>query len=365
MKKVSLTIYLFLLNFIPSISFSININEISNIYDSMEFVMNSINFENITITSDIPYNLVLQTIQKHCPETVISQAISELWSLNQFSNYYPNKPNAKDSLPDKFNTVKWLIINQKKDNEYDYCKNSYLLFSTLKAVHELYTENSDAESSENKETTAQENKKSHNSATDKKSDFTFIHNTDWLPDNAKTTFSKSTEMYLQKIMANLVNDNILNKNDLNILNNKIQVAYQQTCDFTEWTFRAVKDLESGEYTFKDINLIIAYCEKNNTSERQNLHIQQILAHELGHYIYYFKDQNPSEFIKICRNNGEMSCTQEWFVSDYSQELPEEDYAESFAFWYLYGPNWKFGNQYGIIAYEPLFKKFEYFKILFG
>ena len=273
------------------------------------------------------------------------------------------KFDEKESIDD---SIKDIISEQKQENVYKYCKDSYLLFSILKTTQDLYSWEKDVKKNTNtKDTTTETSKtESHNSATTKKLDFTFIHNTDWLPNDAKKSFSESSENYLQEILADLVDINILDKNDLKILNNKIEVTYQQSCNITEWSFRVIRNKQSWEYTFKWIKLIIAYCERNNTPARQKRHVQQILAHELGHYIYFFKDKNPSKFSEICWDNGKINCLPEEFVSNYATKSKEEDYAESFAYWYLYNTDWSWDNQHGAAPDNPINKRARYFEELF-
>jgi hypothetical protein len=155
----------------------------------------------------------------------------------------------------------------------------------------------------------------------------------------------------------------LDKNDLKTLNNKIEVTYLQSCDITEWSFRVVRNKQTWEYSFKWIKLIIAYCEKNNTPERQKRHVQQILAHELWHYIYFFKDDNPSKFSEICWDNGKLNCLPQEFVSNYATKSHEEDYAESFAYWYLYNTDGSDG-QHGAAPDNPINRRARYFEELF-
>jgi hypothetical protein len=126
-----------------------------------------------------------------------------------------------------------LIISQKKDNQYKYCKDSYLLFSILKTTQELYTGEKESKKTPTKTSENKTNSESHNSAKTKKLDFTFTHDTSGLPNNVKKSFSESSENYLQEILADLVDINILDKNDLKTLNNKIEVTYLQSCDITE------------------------------------------------------------------------------------------------------------------------------------
>ena len=368
MKKIWWIIPIFLLSLIPFFSFSANINSINNIFDAINYIKNTINFNNITIKSYVPYTDVQNAIKKYCPKTAVDQANKELQPLKEARTSYLNKPWIDKSLSDRFDLVKDIISEQKQENVYKYCKDSYLLFSILKTTQDLYSWEKDAKkNTDTKSTTTQTSKtetESHNSAPTKKLDFTFIHNTDWLPNDAKKSFSESSEIYLQEILADLVDINILDENDLKILNNKIEVTYQQSCDITEWSFRVVRNKQSWEYTFKWIKLIIAYCEKNNTPARQKRHVQQILAHELWHYIYFFKDKNPSKFSEICWDNWKMNCLPEEFVSNYATKSKEEDYAESFAYWYLYNTDWSWDNQHGAAPDNPINRRARYFEELF-
>ena len=365
MKKIWQIIPIFLISLTPFFSFSAKINSINNIFDAINYIKNTINFGNITIKSYVPYSDVQNAIKKYCPKTSVDQANKELQPLKEARTSYLNKPWIDKSLSDRFDLVKDIISEQKQENVYKYCKDSYLLFSILKTTQDLYSWEKD--SKKNTNTTTQTSKaetESHNSASSKKLDFTFIHNTNWLPDDAKKSFSESSENYLQAILADLVDINILDKNDLKTLNNKIEVTYLQSCEITEWSFRVVRNKQTWEYTFKWIKLIIAYCEKNKTPERQKRHVQQILAHELGHYIYFFKDKNPSKFSEICWDNGKINCLPEEFVSNYATKSKEEDYAESFAYRYLYNTAWSSDNQHGAAPDNPINRRARYFENLF-
>ncbi len=363
MKKIWWIIPLCLLGFAPLYTFWISVNNVNNIFDAVEFIKQSINFDNITIQSDVPYDLLQNVIKKRCPQSAVQQAEKELEPLKEVWISYLNKPGINKSLSDRFDMVKWLIISQKKDNQYKYCKDSYLLFSILKTTQELYTGEKESKKTPTKTSENKTNSESHNSAKTKKLDFTFTHDTSGLPNNVKKSFSESSENYLQEILADLVDINILDKNDLKTLNNKIEVTYLQSCDITEWSFRVVRNKQTWEYSFKWIKLIIAYCEKNNTPERQKRHVQQILAHELWHYIYFFKDDNPSKFSEICWDNGKLNCLPQEFVSNYATKSHEEDYAESFAYWYLYNTDGSDG-QHGAAPDNPINRRARYFEELF-
>lgn len=59
---------------------------------------------------------------------------------------------------------------------------------------------------------------------------------------------------------------------------------------------------------------------------------ELIYHEMGHHVWWYKDKDPSRFSLLCRTaDGDRNkrCSSEDFVSEYAQTLPEEDYAESF------------------------------------
>ena len=381
MKNLKLILPLWLLALLPMCVFGDGIPEIKNIFQAVDYIKTTINFDNITIKSTVPYTEVQNAIQKFCPKAAVDQAKKEIVPLNEVRTSFLNKPGINQSLSDRFDLVKWLISEQKQNNEYKFCKDSYLFFSILKTTQDLYTWEKDwknkkiitnqnkVEITQNVQTSAKQTKSNtstslHGTA-QSRINFNFIHDVSGLPNDAKSTFKESTEKYLQEIMADLVNINILDEDDLKVMNNKIKVNYQQNCEITEWAFRVIRNKQTWKYTFKEIWLIISYCDKNNTSERQKRHVQQILAHELWHYIYFFKDKNPSKFSEICWDNGKMNCLPQEFVSNYAKKSQEEDYAESFAYRYLYntdGSSWD--NDHGAAPDNPINKRARYFEDLF-
>jgi len=365
-----------LIGLAPIVSFATELSDIKNIFQAVDFIKDAIKFDDITIKSAVPYEAVQDAIQKYCPKSAVDQAKAEAIPLNEVWSDYLNKPNINKSLSDRFDMVKWLIAEQKQENTYKYCKDSYLLFSILKTTQDLYSWEKDSKKTSTSKTTStkttQTATKTSNSETVTmhgvaydRMYFTFVHDTAWLPKEARDSFYQSTDKYLHEIMYDLVNIGILDENDLKTMNYKIKVTYQQSCEITEWAFRVIRNKQTGKVTFKEIELIIAYCDKNNTPERQKRHVQQILAHELWHYIYFFKDKNPSNFSEICWDNGKMNCLPQDFVSNYATKSQEEDYAESFAYWYLYSTDDNSSDGgHGSAPDNPINRRARYFEDLF-
>ena len=337
MKKFKIFIPI-ILWIIPCVTFWGRITKNSTIFDIMDFVKETIKFDSITIETNVPYSLVQDAIDKYCPTEAIDDAKTSVKSLtNARSNLNTN--DQKKALSERFNLLKKTIQDTNETDAYRYCKQSYLYFTLLKVTQELYNWDRVVSTTNTKtvqkatETKQTITNPTHGSAKNNLN-FKFNHDTSGLPANIRNNFYLDTEEYLQNTIADLFEKNILNDSDIQKLNGKINVTYLQTCKTTEWDFRASRNKSTGKYTFKEINLIIAYCDTNNTAQKHQRHVQQILAHELWHYIYFFKDNNPSAFSEICRNNGKINCLSSEFVTNYARKSPEEDYAESFAYWYL-------------------------------
>ena len=83
---------------------------------------------------------------------------------------------------------------------------------------------------------------------------------------------------------------------------------------------------------------IPLCDSYQYIDQLNTQVKKLLLHELGHYIYYFKDKSTNAFESLCRSSDGKTtknvCTSDEFVSAYAQTSTEEDYAETFSRWAL-------------------------------
>ena len=114
MKKIWLFISLSLLSLAPLCTFSAGVKSINNIFDAVEFIKKAVKFDDITIKSDVPYDLVQGAIRDYCPQSAVDQAAKELVPLKEARVAYLDNPNINKSLSDRFDMVKWLILEQKK-----------------------------------------------------------------------------------------------------------------------------------------------------------------------------------------------------------------------------------------------------------
>ena len=324
-KWLLATLLLWLLT-VPYLTFWVNTN--SNIFEIYQLIENTLKLKTATLTTNIPYSTIKEAFEKSCPTEAIADAKKDLPTLKDAWGTSVST-NKNKVLKERFETIKELIIWTKKNNQQEFCKQQYILFSLLETTQELYNWKKTLTVPKKTVITKEEE---HSSANYKQ--FTFKHDPSWLPSSVRYSFSKATEKYLQSTLADMLVRHILDDNDIKTLNNRINVSYVQSCEVTEGNFRAVKNLSTNKVTFKDITLIISYCSSNNTAQRNERHTRQILSHELWHYIYFFKDKNPSSFSEICWNKWQINCLPSEFVSKYATKSVEEDYAESFAYWYL-------------------------------
>jgi hypothetical protein len=95
--------------------------------------------------------------------------------------------------------------------------------------------------------------------------------------------------------------------------------------------KKVSDLEGNvvDLSLERVVLYVNVCYQEYVVDQMEQIVKDLMYHELSHYIYYFKDSNPSEFEAICRQNDKrkLMCGESAFPSSYAMSMDEEDYAE--------------------------------------
>lgn len=147
-----------------------------------------------------------------------------------------------------------------------------------------------------------------------------------------------SEMQVNMTLQGLLEKDVLNTEDLANLDNKISIKYVLGCDKTKGSYTIQQSINTNNHTtttaLENIILNVNICFDYSYIKNLPSYIQQITAHELGHYVYYFKDTHPQSFEQKCRKGNKMICQKKGFISKYAQTWPKEDYAESFAHRYL-------------------------------
>jgi hypothetical protein len=145
-------------------------------------------------------------------------------------------------------------------------------------------------------------------------------------------------------LIKLVQDNIFSSWEIPDIIKKTVVNFSERCDFihglteVEIITRYPENIMSTWLTYIQYNINVCNDSSYLASEIDK-HLQSLIVHELWHYHYYLKNKNVSNFDSICWDNIwtpqlRNKCTRNDFVSDYSMWNNEEDYAETFQFWYL-------------------------------
>lgn len=315
--------------------------QFDTIIEAQTFIEDNLSFDEIQITNPFPYSVVYSLLDQGCGKSDQHEQISKLKSIwgQNLSNW-----NIQSEMQRYFETLKKMIISTNKlKGEQEFCQQKYILYSLLEHSQQLYTSSSSSfsiKSSNNKMSKDTE----HQSAEEIKSNIKMwdiweyhlsLHNyTQNIKQKTHLLISQLTEKIIQKEIWILLEKGLLNIEDINTLDGKIEINYVNSCGITKGSYHMMERIWGSNRTLKAIRLNINLCSDSDYLNNFEKYVKQIFIHELAHYFYYFKDNNSQSFEEICWENENNICTINNFVSDYAQKNKEEDYAESFTYRYL-------------------------------
>lgn len=176
-------------------------------------------------------------------------------------------------------------------------------------------------------------------------------------------FAVAAEALVQSEIAQMISKGILDSSDLKILNQKIELNYVSQCGNVKGKFHLLRKVDGSDKKVKKIDLNINLCYDKSYLNNFGLYIRQLTAHELGHYLYFFKDQKTQIFDELCWDAvGKNVCQNPDFVSNYAQEKKEEDYAEQFSYRYM---GYEKQLEHGSAPSQIRTIKYRYFDQVFG
>lgn len=262
-----------------------------------------ISLDRATISVPLPYDAIYEFLENYCTAQDLEYAQikrEEFLNLRTTKALFAYNNSIRKQI--RFDETKQQLLALSKNQDNHHCAKTYFLYEVLELIQDPVA-----------------------------SDPIVVlqHNTmTW----DKQLFSSLTEQYIQERFKTLVEEGILDQQDIARLYDKIHVNYIQSCGSVHGAFHMLvwPDRREVSKIVLNINTCTADPYLNNFSS----YVNQILVHELWHYIYYFKDFDHDDFDKICRANNSSRCLASDFVSSYAQRSKEEDYAESFAYWYL-------------------------------
>lgn len=142
-----------------------------------------------------------------------------------------------------------------------------------------------------------------------------------------------------KTVYDMQNRGYIKANDITLLDKKVQLEYVNWCDSVDGKISIKQRFKNGTWTRNEllgINLHINICFKKSFIWKLPEYINEVISHELGHFIYYFDDIAPYNFQMICWEKWarKATCKKDSFISLYAMKNAEEDYAETFSARYL-------------------------------
>lgn len=163
-----------------------------------------------------------------------------------------------------------------------------------------------------------------------------------LTSEQRTLMIARTRAYVStfiKTVYDMQNRGFITASDVALLDKKVQLEYVNWCDSIDGKISIKQRYRNGTWTRNEllgINLHINICFQKSFTKQLPTYINQVIVHELGHFIYYFDDIAPYNFQMICWDKWarKATCKKDSFVSLYAMTNEEEDYAESFAARYL-------------------------------
>lgn len=177
-------------------------------------------------------------------------------------------------------------------------------------------------------------------------DFVVVNNPSYLDGLSATQKEIARERayqyidWAEDIVNVMIKKWVLSAKDKEMIRGKIQIQFVDTCKHIDG-LTTIKYYDPKRITSKDtllsILLNVSVCENRWYSTLFDSSYKHVLIHELGHYIYFLKDETRETFENICwtsNTDKRPECTSyDGFYSKYAMTDSQEDYAETFAYWY--------------------------------
>lgn len=340
---------------------------LGDLFETQTFIENTLKLSEAKLEDQLPFALIKEVLKKECPSKSIQEAEAQFQELKGI--WKEKIPSWKFAIimKERFQLLTKVITSINTREEARFCQQKYLTFSLLELTQDLtlskkpLKEEGKLTPLKEKETEIQAPKLTtsseaeHGSATEEKY-LDLTHHTEKLKTKKEKTFALRAERSIQNLIWEMRDQKILNTEDIARLDGKISVQYFSNCEKTRGSFHVLKNKSTQSHSFKGINLAINLCKSQSFDKRFDNYVRQILTHELGHYMYFFKDQKTQDFDQICWNGKQKRCESSGFFSRYAETNKEEDYAESFAYWYLDSFNGKEKEFWSAPANEAKGKK---------
>ena len=362
-----------------------------NIIELQPLIEQSLDLKNYPLERNIPYSSLDKVFNKYCSPDTMKEALLESEQKYSLIKDVLNTNSQARSL--FFKRYKKIILDIETNDTEMFCKEKVIGYSLLKkiqheTIHNTTKINKQALSAKaNKNTKTQQIKSTTNQATspslpstdvskEKKvetrlftwkkvwpRELTFDHDKEPLKSPSEIKLGENIEQSIYKTLDLLLSKQLLNWDEIKLFNQKIKIHYTRKCQPLRGNFQLINN-DDWSRSPKGIELLVSLCKPLPEVKSLERHLQHILTHELGHYIYFFRDKTTEKFNTICRNDKQNTCAKGDFYSNYSQENKEEDYAESFAFWVSQLDNKNSEKEHGSAQSQWIIQKEQYFNTLY-
>ena len=362
-----------------------------NIIELQPLIEQSLDLKNYPLERNIPYSSLDKVFNKYCSPDTMKEALLESEQKYSLIKDVLNTNSQARSL--FFKRYKKIILDIETNDTEMFCKEKVIGYSLLKkiqheTIHNTTKINKQALSAKaNKNTKTQQIKSTTNQATspslpstdvskEKKvetrlftwkkvwpRELTFDHDKEPLKSPSEIKLGENIEQSIYKTLDLLLSKQLLNWDEIKLFNQKIKIHYTTKCQPLRGNFQLINN-DDWSRSPKGIELLVSLCKPLPEVKSLERHLQHILTHELGHYIYFFRDKTTEKFNTICRNDKQNTCAKGDFYSNYSQENKEEDYAESFAFWVSQLDNKNSEKEHGSAQSQWIIQKEQYFNTLY-
>ena len=363
-----------------------------NIIELQPLIEQSLDLKNYPLGRNLPYSSLDKVFNKYCSVKSIEEGLAE--SEQKYSLIKDELSTNSQARSLFFKRYKKIILDIETNDTEMFCKEKVIGYSLLKKIqHETIQKHTETNKQQwntikiNKNSTKSQvmpisdesNSTSHPSNTplkEKKTEvwpskwkkvwsreLTFDHDKEPLKSPSEIKLGENIEQSIYKTLDLLLSKQLLNWDEIKLFNQKIKIHYTTKCQPLRGNFQLINN-DDWSRSPKGIELLVSLCKPLPEVKSLERQLQHILTHELGHYIYFFRDKTTEKFNTICRNDKQNTCTKGDFYSNYSQENKEEDYAESFAFWVSQLDNKNSEKEHGSAQSQWIMKKEEYFNTLY-
>ena len=363
-----------------------------NIIELQPLIEQNLDLKNYPLGRNLPYSSLDKVFNKYCSVKSIEEGLAE--SEQKYSLIKDELSTNSQARSLFFKRYKKIILDIETNDTEMFCKEKVIGYSLLKKIqHETIQKHTETNKQQwntikiNKNSTKSQvmpisdesNSTSHPSNTplkEKKTEvwpskwkkvwsreLTFDHDKESLKSPSEIKLGENIEQSIYKTLDLLLSKQLLNWDEIKLFNQKIKIHYTRKCQPLRGNFQLINN-DDWSRSPKGIELLVSLCKPLPEVKSLERQLQHILTHELGHYIYFFRDKTTEKFNTICRNDKQNTCAKGDFYSNYSQENKEEDYAESFAFWVSQLDNKNSEKEHGSAQSQWIMQKEQYFNTLY-